>query len=228
MKHARDDKVVQQEDDDHYDIDQIISEMHETERQRKTQSGSNTVKRVSLNKRKNLEDGLITKLDESNKGFKLLQKLGYQKNQDTNEQIDQISELQLQASTSAGKRTQMEERPQYASSSKRQMPRKQDASQSVEMVRQRAQAQARLKTLQKFVDQAQQVFETFNNKDETAYQVLDDDDEDTVSIEQLESRLKVITEQLRTRYFYCIYCGCAFDNMDDMNQNCPGDSFEDH
>ncbi|KAI3645571.1 hypothetical protein MP228_008499 [Amoeboaphelidium protococcarum] len=227
MKHAQDDKVVQEEDEDYYNIDQIISEMHETERQRKSQSGSNTAKRVSLNKRKNLEDGLITKLDESNKGFKLLQKLGYQKNQDTNEQIDQISELQLQASVSACKRPKLEERPQYASLSKGYMPRKQDASQSVEMVRRRAQAQARLKTLQKFVDQAQQVYESLTNKDGEIDQVPDND-EDTVSIDQLESRLKTITEQLRTRYFYCIYCGCAFDNQNDMNQNCPGDSFKDH
>ena len=33
---------------------------------------------------------------------------------------------------------------------------------------------------------------------------------------------------LREEYFYCLYCGCTFDDEDDLRANCPGEFRIDH
>ena len=50
---------------------------------------------------------------------------------------------------------------------------------------------------------------------------LDEIDEDEFIPEIL---LNEITIYLRTAYFYCIYCGTTYANLDDLNSNCPGNS----
>lgn len=40
--------------------------------------------------------------------------------------------------------------------------------------------------------------------------------------------LEEITEVLRKRYRYCIYCGYSFNDDEDLEQNCPGNSYELH
>ena len=43
-----------------------------------------------------------------------------------------------------------------------------------------------------------------------------------------DEMLKMITEYLRTEYLFCIWCGITFENAEDLNTNCPGNSREDH
>ncbi|CAD6186692.1 unnamed protein product [Caenorhabditis auriculariae] len=42
--------------------------------------------------------------------------------------------------------------------------------------------------------------------------------------DNLLERLVTITDYLRTRHSYCIWCGCQFENSDEMTSQCPGDS----
>ena len=65
-------------------------------------------------------------------------------------------------------------------------------------------------------------------------QTLCKDDFDEIEEEEEEveippdEMLKIITEYLRTEYLFCIWCGITFENAEDLNSNCPGNSREDH
>lgn len=46
--------------------------------------------------------------------------------------------------------------------------------------------------------------------------------------EEEAETLLAITEHLRTKYFYCHWCGCRYDDKDELEEECPGNSAEDH
>lgn len=41
-------------------------------------------------------------------------------------------------------------------------------------------------------------------------------------------RLRLVTNYLRGKHHYCVWCGCAYEDGDDLSQNCPGSSREEH
>ena len=43
-----------------------------------------------------------------------------------------------------------------------------------------------------------------------------------------EEMLSIITGYLRSEHIYCVWCGNAFSDLDDLNTNCPGNSRDDH
>lgn len=58
----------------------------------------------------------------------------------------------------------------------------------------------------------------------------DDDDDDEEEEEQLKDseKLEILTKYLRGKYMYCIWCGVAYDNADDLRESCPGSTRSDH
>ena len=52
----------------------------------------------------------------------------------------------------------------------------------------------------------------------------EEDEEELKNSEKLE----VLTKYLRGKYFYCIWCGVAYDNADDLRESCPGSTRSDH
>lgn len=55
----------------------------------------------------------------------------------------------------------------------------------------------------------------------------DKNDEDDKTLSDLE-KLDILTRYLRKKYFYCIWCGTKFDDEDDLRDNCPGSTRNDH
>lgn len=41
-------------------------------------------------------------------------------------------------------------------------------------------------------------------------------------------QLGEVLQYLRTQYWYCLYCGTAYENAADMASHCPGPSEADH
>ncbi|KAG9119705.1 hypothetical protein FRC07_005135 [Ceratobasidium sp. 392] len=67
--------------------------------------------------------------------------------------------------------------------------------------------------------------------------VVDDQpefDEDTVISagehlqKSVQERLAGLLEYLRSKYFYCFWCGANYDSQEDLEQNCPGIDEDDH
>ncbi|KAH8106211.1 hypothetical protein BXZ70DRAFT_918637 [Cristinia sonorae] len=43
-----------------------------------------------------------------------------------------------------------------------------------------------------------------------------------------KDRLSLVLDYLRDRYMYCFWCGTQYDNLEDIDTNCPGREEEDH
>ncbi|XP_011686003.1 PREDICTED: G patch domain-containing protein 11 [Wasmannia auropunctata] len=58
----------------------------------------------------------------------------------------------------------------------------------------------------------------------------DDDDDDVEDDEALDDseKLDILTRYLRRKYFYCIWCGTKFNDEDDLRDECPGSTRNDH
>ena len=41
-------------------------------------------------------------------------------------------------------------------------------------------------------------------------------------------QLMAVNDYLRNQYLYCIWCGCVYDDKDDLAANCPGETRQDH
>ena len=44
----------------------------------------------------------------------------------------------------------------------------------------------------------------------------------------LEVQLGIMLQHLRAQYCYCMFCGCAFGDVEDMASNCPGVTEDEH
>ncbi|KAM5163332.1 G patch domain-containing protein 11 [Mantella aurantiaca] len=58
----------------------------------------------------------------------------------------------------------------------------------------------------------------------------EEEDEDEEKYEELSTsdKLQIMTSYLRERHFYCIWCGTAYQDEEDLNSSCPGNTSEDH
>lgn len=43
-----------------------------------------------------------------------------------------------------------------------------------------------------------------------------------------KSQLRLVLDCLRTSHSYCLFCGCSYNDQHDLEQNCPGQSEDDH
>lgn len=62
----------------------------------------------------------------------------------------------------------------------------------------------------------------------------DEDESDNSSTEEedeslpISEKLEILTKYLREKHFYCIWCGVAFNDEDDIRDSCPGNTRNDH
>ncbi|XP_033000352.1 G patch domain-containing protein 11 isoform X2 [Lacerta agilis] len=57
----------------------------------------------------------------------------------------------------------------------------------------------------------------------------DEEEEEKEEDEFDESeKLIMLTAYLREEHLYCIWCGTTYDDKEDLSSNCPGDTFADH
>ncbi|XP_016119969.1 G patch domain-containing protein 11-like, partial [Sinocyclocheilus grahami] len=49
-----------------------------------------------------------------------------------------------------------------------------------------------------------------------------------LSVLQPLDKLQFLTSYLRAAHFYCIWCGTAYNDEEDLSSNCPGDTAADH
>ncbi|XP_055981664.1 G patch domain-containing protein 11-like [Sorex fumeus] len=57
-----------------------------------------------------------------------------------------------------------------------------------------------------------------------------DQDEDEIPSDELSvlEKLRLLTGYLREEHLYCIWCGTAYENQEDLSSNCPGPTSADH
>ncbi|KAI4491677.1 hypothetical protein M0804_003069 [Polistes exclamans] len=69
-----------------------------------------------------------------------------------------------------------------------------------------------------------------DNNEQEKEEEEEEEDKEKEEEEELtvNEKLDILTKYLRGKYFYCIWCGVLFDNEDDLRDNCPGCTRNDH
>ncbi|CAK9825327.1 G patch domain-containing protein 11 [Anthophora retusa] len=63
--------------------------------------------------------------------------------------------------------------------------------------------------------------DTENSSEESS---IEEDDESF----SVDEKLEILTKYLREKHFYCIWCGVAYHDEDDLRDNCAGNTRNDH
>ncbi|XP_050439341.1 G patch domain-containing protein 11 [Adelges cooleyi] len=203
---------------------------------------------VKLLEEKNRQEGLEKAIDSSNKGFSLLQKMGYKpgsgigknncgrvdpigivlktdrKGLGRDEALREIREMKkkmilkrLSIASSMSVTEYRERRAQVEAE-------KQDRSDLY-----RCQRICRQMDLEKDIQEPSETF--------LWPEVTDDTDKDDIAAEDTEvveenmsiaEQLEIVKYYLRKTYKYCVYCGTVYDNEEDLDNECPGPSRQDH
>ena len=56
----------------------------------------------------------------------------------------------------------------------------------------------------------------------------DDEEEEEEDVFTTSEKIGLLITYLRLEHCYCLYCGVSYESEEDMNQECPGPTREDH
>ncbi|XP_071962924.1 G patch domain-containing protein 11-like [Antedon mediterranea] len=221
-------------------------------------------KPLKIQQREQLEEGLKNEISSENKGFAMLQKMGYSKGMGLGKSGTGRKEpVPIEIKTGRGglgRETQMKKQKQDVELFREQMRknRMQNQERSKGEFLQRVREKRVNKEVEKDFYKSQNVCEQLDRTHDVEEPVVlwywpkhlrpktdedeDDDDvdgEDEGSEEEeaqkdvgddipIQERLDDITRYLRTKHFYCIWCGTSFNDREDLSTNCPGDDSDAH
>ncbi|XP_028676715.1 G patch domain-containing protein 11 [Erpetoichthys calabaricus] len=199
------------------------------------------------------ETVLSSSLGQENKGFALLQKMGYKTGQGLGKEGGgRVEPIPLNIKTDRGgigleevkKRKAEEELDNYR---KRTQMKQQAEKQALEDFRLRKRTEKEEHRTEADLQRSQRACEQLDNEkgvsdprepwywpaqiEEVKEEESEDEDEESeVDEEQLSSleKLQILTSYLRDVHCYCIWCGTSYNDGDDLTANCPGDSAADH
>ncbi|KAI9207694.1 uncharacterized protein BJ171DRAFT_493543 [Polychytrium aggregatum] len=181
---------------------------------------------------------LSTAIDESNKGFQLLAKMGYRKGEGLGKSPDASITEPIKVDIKANreglglstlKREREKELVELGVQASKRLHHDFESTQ-----RQRFAEQQLARDLHKSRRCCEQL-DLDSGIEHSDYWIAqssgDRDDDDTAAehvpspFEQLEpaEQLRIVTRHLREQHRYCIWCGIKFGDEGDMAQNCPGD-----
>ncbi|XP_036403001.1 G patch domain-containing protein 11 [Megalops cyprinoides] len=225
-------------------------------------------KREDLHKEKNLknrqktykeqekesrEAALHSSISNENKGFALLQKMGYKAGQGLGKEgAGRVEPIPLNIKTDRGgigmeevkKRKAEEKLEHYRQKVKVQ---KQAEKQSVEDFRTRMRTEREERQAEGDLRRSQRACEqldsqrgitvpregwywpvTEQDKEEDDEEAEDNKEEDEGEELSPLDKLHILTSYLRGVHFYCIWCGTTYNDEEDLTSNCPGDTAADH
>lgn len=209
----------------------------------------------------NLKVGLNKPIEASNKGFKLLEKFGFKKEEGglgkfgtgIQEPLQVRSQLCQPLKLGIGKETSL--RLVQARIQEELLKHQQNSASLETNFRHSLKHEQECKLLSRDIAQADKVIEQLDQREDIVRHELwppqekdethaHDSDIDTldVEVEDAESREECVADDypsllhklelrlvyLRSTHAYCLYCGCAFLNLDDMAASCEGPLRGDH
>ena len=196
-----------------------------------------------------LEEGLTTALGSSNKGFSMLQKMGYKPGTSLGKEgqgrLEPVSVDLKQDRVGLGWKQMICDYKKKRE--ERKLRKKSENTVDPEEYRARMRNQRQEKFLQRDLMKSQRVCYEMDTKENItepeemwfwpAYTQENDEDEEYYDEEEEEEeqwefepqeQLNILTAYLRTQYLYCLWCGTVYDDERDLKQNCPGPTREDH
>jgi len=180
------------------------------------------------------EQGLSTAITSDNKGFQLLKKMGYKEGTKLgkNGLIEPIS-IKIHPSRSGlGEENEKKEQIRKIEEVKTKF------NQHIQSTYQdNLKQKYYLKRLRIDIAKSQSVCERldkekFNLEENILWknnkQDINEDDDDEEDSPNIEFQLKKLTEYLRDKHLYCIWCGQTFETLDELENTCPGNERDLH
>nr|XP_020658500.1 G patch domain-containing protein 11 [Pogona vitticeps] len=227
-----------------------VKETFKKEEKQKEANEKSRQKSLKEQEREQRETVLNIALGNENKGFAMLQKMGYRSGQPLGKSGKGITEpIPLNITTGRSGLGHEEVRKRKAAENLESYRRK------MHMKNQMEKQTADLFKLRLKTEQEQRQIKRDLVKSQKACQQLDvqkglecpkeiwywisptNEEEGDVEEEEVEEKeeepkecekLQMLTAYLREDHFYCIWCGTAYEDQEDMSTNCPGDTFADH
>lgn len=222
----------------------------EKQRKNKNESNRERFKPVKQVQQERLQEGLNTALDSSNKGFAMLQKMGYKPGSSLGKQgqgkLEPVA-VELKADrVGLGWQEMISEHRKKQQEIKRQKQEKHKKEIDPEQFRARMRSQQQEKLINADLMKSQRICHQMDSKAELTEPVEpwfwpkyvlkkegeEDQGEEEEEEEELEfepeEQLNILTAYLKATHCYCIWCGTVYDDERDFKQNCPGPTRADH
>ncbi|CAF3263879.1 unnamed protein product [Rotaria sp. Silwood2] len=195
------------------------------------------------------EQGLSTAITSDNKGFQLLKKMGYKEGSklgasQSNGLIEPI-QIKLHSSRSGlGEENEKKEKTRIKEEIKNKFNQQIQSSYQDHLKQ-----KYYLKRLRIDIAKCQSICERLDKEklnleenilwkkkkqdkeEEDEEEVVVDDEEEQYDNDDqfnMENQLKKLTNYLRDKHFYCIWCGQTFETLDELQNTCPGNERDLH
>nr|XP_054605782.1 G patch domain-containing protein 11 isoform X2 [Nothobranchius furzeri] len=231
-----------------------VKEAFKKEAKHKELNIQNRQKTYKEQEKESREAALQTSISSQNKGFALLQKMGYKSGDGLGKQsTGRIEPIPLNIKTDRGgfgmeeqkKRKAEEELHHYR---QKVRARQQNEAKSLEDFRSRVRTEREERKIEADLRRSQRSCEqldsqkgitipreawywpkdnTENEEQEEEEDKEEDEEEEIVELTPFD-KLQIITSYLRGVHFYCLWCGTTYNDEDDLCSNCPGDTAADH
>ncbi|KAM4599732.1 G patch domain-containing protein 11 [Fundulus diaphanus] len=221
------------------------------EEKRKEKNIQNRQKSYKEQEKESREAALQSSISNQNKGFALLQKMGYKAGQGLGKAgAGRVDPIPLNIKADRGgigleelkKRKAEEELHHYR---QKVRAKQQNEAKSLEDFRSRVRTEREERKIEGDLTRSQRSCEQLDNQKgitvprEPWYwpkveadneEDSDEEEEEEEEIIELNSfdKLQILTSYLRGVHFYCLWCGTPYNDEDDLTSNCPGDTAADH
>uniref|UniRef100_A0A8C5MWW0 G patch domain-containing protein 11 n=1 Tax=Leptobrachium leishanense TaxID=445787 RepID=A0A8C5MWW0_9ANUR len=229
-----------------------VKESYQKEEKQKESNIKNRQKSIKEVEKERRDVVLKEALGNDNKGFALLQKMGYKKGQALGKKGDGIIEpIPLNVKTDRTGIGHEEMKKRKAAEDLENYRRKMRMSKQVEAqaatdFRMRMRSKKEELKLEGDLRRSQRAClqldeqkgvqtpregwywpSTGPQEEEEEDEEVEEDDDPGEELSTMD-KLHILTSYLRGEHFYCIWCGTAYQDEDDLSGNCPGDTSEDH
>eukprot|EP00074_Homo_sapiens_P023049 NP_001309178.1 G patch domain-containing protein 11 isoform 3 [Homo sapiens] len=220
----------------------MLRQIREARRKEEKQQEANLKNRQKSLKEEEQERrdiGLKNALGCENKGFALLQKMGYKSGQALGKSgksgIGHEASLKRKAEEkleSYRKKIHMKNQAEEkaAEQFRMRLKNKQDEM-KLEGDLRRSQRACQQLDVQKNIQVPREAWYWLRLEEETEEDEEEkEQDEDEYKSEDLSvlEKLQILTSYLREEHLYCIWCGTAYEDKEDLSSNCPGPTSADH
>ncbi|XP_049591647.1 G patch domain-containing protein 11 [Syngnathus scovelli] len=229
-----------------------VKEAMKREEKHKESNIKNRQKTFKEQEKESRETALQSSISNDNKGFALLQKMGYKAGQGLGKQgAGRVDPIPLNIKTDRGgigmeeakKRKAEEELDQYR---KKVLAKQQNETKSLEDFRSRVRTEREERKIEGDLRRSQRACEQLDSqkgikvpREEWYWPKIEIEEElDEPKEEEKEEddilgltsfdQLQILTSYLRGIHFYCIWCGTAYNDEEDLFSNCPGDTAAEH
>ncbi|XP_061545225.1 G patch domain-containing protein 11 isoform X2 [Phycodurus eques] len=230
-----------------------VKEAMKREEKHKEINIKNRQKTFKEQEKESRETALQSSISNNNKGFALLQKMGYKAGQGLGKEgAGRVDPIPLNIKTDRGgigmeeakKRKSEEELEQYR---KKIHAKQHNETKSLADFRSRVRTEREERKIEGDLRRSQRACEQLDSQkgitvpreewywpkvgaEEETDDLNEEEKEEEDEIWELTSfdQLQMLTSYLRGNHFYCIWCGTTYNDLEDLSSNCPGDTAADH